>query len=89
MRGIRACPACIVGHHRSGWIRERNPAARLSFGHHAPVMPDPFLIILAVIAIATVILFPIRQWRRRRHRYGADDEDGSVPLTPPKRRDSA
>jgi hypothetical protein len=51
-------------------------------------MPDPFLVILAAIALATVILFPIRQWRRRRHRYGADDEEGSVPLAPPGRPDS-
>jgi hypothetical protein len=52
-------------------------------------MPDPFLIILAAIALATVILFPIRQWRRRRHRYGTDDDSGDdVPLAPAKRRDS-
>jgi len=37
-------------------------------------MPDPFLFIVGIIAIACVILFPIRLWRRRRHRYGDDDE---------------
>jgi hypothetical protein len=53
-------------------------------------MPDPFFLILGLIAIATVILYPIRLWRRRRHRYGTDDEAGvgDVPLAPPHRRDS-
>ena len=39
-------------------------------------MPDPFLFIVGIIAIACVILFPIRLWRRRRHRYGDEDEEG-------------
>jgi hypothetical protein len=39
-------------------------------------MPDPFFLILGLIAIATVILFPIRMWRKRQHRYGTDEEDG-------------
>jgi hypothetical protein len=38
-------------------------------------MPDPFLFIVGIIAIACVILFPIRLWRRRRHRYGEDDDE--------------
>ena len=38
-------------------------------------MPDPFLLILAFIAIACIALYPIRRWRQRRHRYGPDDED--------------
>ncbi len=38
-------------------------------------MPDPFLFIVGVIAIACVILFPIRLWRRRQRRYGNQDED--------------
>jgi len=38
-------------------------------------MPDPFLFIVGVIAIACVILFPVRLWRRRRHRYGSDATD--------------
>ncbi len=38
-------------------------------------MPDPFLVIVGVIAIACVILFPIRLWRRRQHRYGKENED--------------
>ena len=37
-------------------------------------MPDPFLFIVGIIAIACVLLFPIRRWRRRNHRYG-DGED--------------
>ena len=37
-------------------------------------MPDPFLFIVGLIAIACVILFPIRAWRRRRHRYGNEDD---------------
>ena len=37
-------------------------------------MPDPFLFIVGIIAIACVILFPIRLWRRRRHRYGDGEE---------------
>jgi len=40
-------------------------------------VPDPFLFIVAIIAIACVALFPIRLWRRRRHRYGTDDEEGA------------
>jgi hypothetical protein len=39
-------------------------------------VPDPFLFIVAIIAIACVVLFPIRLLRRRRHRYGTDDEEG-------------
>jgi len=38
-------------------------------------MPDPFLFIVGIIAIACVILFPIRLWRRRQHHYGDDDDD--------------
>ena len=38
-------------------------------------MPDPFLFIVGVIAIACVILLPIRLWQRRRHRYGNEGED--------------
>ncbi|CAN5272200.1 hypothetical protein BH24CHL10_BH24CHL10_03050 [soil metagenome] len=38
-------------------------------------MPDPFLVIVGVIAIACVILFPIRLWRRRQYRYGDENED--------------
>ena len=35
-------------------------------------MPDPFLIILGFIALLCVVLFPIRMWQRRRHRYDDD-----------------
>jgi hypothetical protein len=55
--------------------------------HHRGRMPDPFFLILAVIAVACVVLFPVRLWRQRHHRY--DDEDGGgedVPLAPPPRR---
>jgi hypothetical protein len=38
-------------------------------------LPDPFLFIVGIIAIACVVLFPVRMWRRRRHRYGDADED--------------
>ena len=38
-------------------------------------MPDPFLLIVGLIAIACVVLFPIRLWRRRHHRYGNDPDD--------------
>jgi hypothetical protein len=37
-------------------------------------MPDPFLFIVGIIAIACVVLFPVLMWRRRR-RYGDDDEE--------------
>ncbi len=40
-------------------------------------MPDPFLLILGVIAIACVALYPIRRWRQRHHRYGPEDEPGA------------
>ncbi len=37
-------------------------------------MPDPFLFIVGIIAIACVILFPVLMWRRHRHRYGNEDD---------------
>jgi len=76
MRGIRACPACIVGLHRSGWIGERNPARWSGMGHPLcpmPYPPDPFWLILGCIAIACLALYPIRRWRQRHHDYGNDD----------------
>ena len=48
-------------------------------------MPDPILVVFAVLAIATVLLWPIRAWiasRRNRNR----DESGETPLAPPPRR---
>ena len=41
-------------------------------------MPDPFLIIVGVIAIACLILYPLRIWQkhRRRYRSEADPDDG-------------
>jgi hypothetical protein len=51
-------------------------------------MPDPFLLILGVIAIACVILFPIRLMRKRTRRYGTDEDGGAeVPLASPERQD--
>lgn len=38
-------------------------------------MPDPFLLIVGFIAIACVILFPIRMRRRRRHQYRDESDD--------------
>jgi len=40
-------------------------------------MPDPFLLIVAVIAIACVVLFPVRMWRLRRRRE--EDEEVDPP----------
>ena len=52
-------------------------------------MPDPFFLILGVIAIACVALYPIRRWRQKHRRYGTDEDGGAdVPLAPPPRRDS-
>jgi hypothetical protein len=41
-------------------------------------MPDPFLFILAVIAVVCVVLYPLRMWRKNHHRYGndTDPDDG-------------
>ena len=55
--------------------------------HVGDGMPDPLLLIVGVIAIACLVLFPIRIWRKQHHRYGdADGTDGDVPLAPPERR---
>ena len=54
--------------------------------HDANVMPDPFLFILGLIALACVILFPIRLWRQKHRRYGNESEGDDVPLAPPPRR---
>jgi hypothetical protein len=52
------------------------------------VMPDPFLVILGFIAIACLVLYPIRIWRQKHHRYGPPEDGGDdVPLAPPERRD--
>ncbi len=49
-------------------------------------MPDPFLVILGFIAIACVILYPLRLWRQKHRRYGNESEGGDeVPLAPPER----
>ncbi|MBA4170425.1 MAG: hypothetical protein H0X68_08465 [Chloroflexi bacterium] len=49
-------------------------------------MPDPFLFILGLIAVACVILFPLRLWRKKHRRYGNESEGDDVPLAPPPRR---
>ena len=43
-------------------------------------MPDPFLLIVAVIAVLCVVLFPLRIWRKRHRRYG--NEGGEVADAP-------
>ena len=43
-----------------------------------PDPPDPFWLILGFIAVLTVLLFPVRRWRRRHHRYG-NEADGDDP----------
>ncbi len=50
-------------------------------------MPDPFLLILALTAVACLILYPIRLWQQKHRRYGNEADDGEeVPLAPPERR---
>lgn len=52
------------------------------------VVLEPFWLILGVIAIACVLLWPIRAWQQSR--YGRDEEEpggDEAPLAPPKRRD--
>ena len=50
-------------------------------------MPDPFLLILGIIAVACLLLYPIRRWQQKHHRYGNEQgDDGDVPLAPPERR---
>lgn len=50
-------------------------------------MPDPFWLIVGFIAIACVLLFPLRLWMRSRHRRDEDEAGGDpVPLAPPERR---
>ena len=50
-------------------------------------MPDPFLIILGFIALLCIVLFPVRLWRQKHHRYGNEEDGGDeVPLAPPERR---
>ncbi len=50
-------------------------------------MLDPFWLIVGFIAIACVLLFPVRLWVRSRHRHAEDEPGGDpVPLAPPERR---
>jgi len=50
-------------------------------------MPDPFLLIVGFIAIACVLLFPLRLWMRSRHRDAEEEPGGDpTPLAPPERR---
>ena len=79
MRGVRAAPRASLG----SIVASRSDSATPHDGpvlqaHHGRAMPDPFLVILAVIALACVVLFPVRIWRKRHHRYGNEadpDED--------------
>ena len=51
------------------------------------VMPDPFWLIVGFIAIACVLLFPVRLWMRSRYRQEDEEPGGDpVPLAPPERR---
>ena len=53
----------------------------------AGTMPDPFWLIVGFIAIACVLLFPVRLWVRSRRRHAEDEPGGEpVPLAPPERR---
>jgi len=55
--------------------------------HRVRHMPDPFLLIVGCIAIACVLLFPVRLWMRSRYRREEDEPGGDpVPLAPPERR---
>jgi hypothetical protein len=48
--------------------------------HHDHPMPDPFLLILGIIAILCVVLYPLRLWRLKHHRYGNEaDVDEELP----------
>jgi hypothetical protein len=47
-------------------------------------MPDPFLLILGVIAILCVVLYPLRMWRLKHRRYG--NEADAPDDRPPERR---
>ena len=51
----------------------------------AAVVLEPFWLIVAVIAIATVLLWPIRAWIASRRNRDTDDS-GETPLAPPPRR---
>ena len=48
-------------------------------------MPDPFWLIVGIIAIATILLWPIRMWMLSRYDRDTGDED-ETPLAPPERR---
>lgn len=50
-------------------------------------MPDPFWLIVGFIAIACVLLFPVRLWMGSGNRPEDDEPGGDlVPLAPPDRR---
>jgi hypothetical protein len=58
--------------------------------HDERHMPDPFLLILGVIAIACVLLYPLRLWQQKHRRYGNEADGGDeVPLAPPDRRNGS
>jgi hypothetical protein len=72
--------------HATPQDRPESASAAASIVHLEVAMPDPFLLIVGLIAIACLALYPIRIWRRRTHRYDDDDGGGDVPLAPPPRR---
>jgi hypothetical protein len=49
------------------------------------VVLEPFWLIVAVLAILTVLLWPIRAWIASRRNRDTDDP-GETPLAPPPRR---
>ncbi|HET7685685.1 MAG TPA: hypothetical protein VFM19_04720 [Candidatus Limnocylindria bacterium] len=49
-------------------------------------MPDPFWLIVAIIAIATIVLWPVRLWIASRYDRDRSDEGTDTPLAPPERR---
>ncbi|HEX2222557.1 MAG TPA: hypothetical protein VHK06_08550 [Candidatus Limnocylindria bacterium] len=51
-------------------------------------MLEPFWIIVALIAIATVLLFPVRLWYLSRYDRDGDREEPETPSPPSERRDS-
>jgi len=54
--------------------------------HDGAIMPD-HLFILGLIAVACLVLYPIRIWRKRHRRYGNEESGGDpVPQAPPERR---
>ena len=77
MRGVRAAPRASLGSIVASRSDSATPHDRpVRVVHHALAMPDPFFLILAVIALVCVVLYPLRIWRKNHHRYGTDGDEG-------------